>query len=85
MTTFFTSDTHFGDQRVLRIDRRPFTTIQEHPTLMPFQKVRAMHSLLNALEGRVPTKSELTLLENVFGKETANGVYVVTAFVAGAS
>jgi calcineurin-like phosphoesterase family protein len=30
MTTFFTSDTHFGDPRVLRIDRRPFATIQEH-------------------------------------------------------
>ncbi len=24
MTVFFTSDTHFGDTRVLRIDRRPF-------------------------------------------------------------
>jgi len=30
MTTFFTSDTHFGDPRVLRIDRRPFASIQEH-------------------------------------------------------
>lgn len=32
MTTmlFFTSDTHFGDSRVLRIDRRPFTTIKAH-------------------------------------------------------
>ena len=27
---FFTSDTHFGDPRVLRIDRRPFPTLQEH-------------------------------------------------------
>jgi calcineurin-like phosphoesterase family protein len=24
MTVFFTSDTHFGDRRVLQIDRRPF-------------------------------------------------------------
>lgn len=27
---YFTSDTHFGDGRVLRIDRRPFTTMAEH-------------------------------------------------------
>ncbi|WP_201830725.1 metallophosphoesterase family protein [Microvirga zambiensis] len=30
MTVFFTSDTHFGDPRVLRIDKRPFRTIAEH-------------------------------------------------------
>ncbi|MBZ6077674.1 metallophosphoesterase family protein [Microvirga puerhi] len=30
MTVFFTSDTHFGDPRVLRIDKRPFKTIPEH-------------------------------------------------------
>ena len=27
---YFTSDTHFGDSRVLRIDRRPFVTMAEH-------------------------------------------------------
>ncbi|HEX5933880.1 MAG TPA: metallophosphoesterase family protein [Pseudorhizobium sp.] len=27
---YFTSDTHFGDSRGLRIDRRPFSTIAEH-------------------------------------------------------
>jgi calcineurin-like phosphoesterase family protein len=27
---YFTSDTHFSDPRVLRIDRRPFSTILEH-------------------------------------------------------
>jgi calcineurin-like phosphoesterase family protein len=30
LTVFFTSDTHFGDPRVLRIDKRPFKTIPEH-------------------------------------------------------
>ncbi|MXQ11343.1 metallophosphoesterase family protein [Microvirga makkahensis] len=30
MTVFFTSDTHFGDPRVLRIDKRPFKTVAEH-------------------------------------------------------
>ncbi len=30
MAVFFTSDTHFGDSRVLRIDKRPFRTIPEH-------------------------------------------------------
>ena len=30
MAVYFTSDTHFGDPRVLRIDRRPFGSIEEH-------------------------------------------------------
>ena len=30
MATFFTSDTHFGDPRVLRIDRRPFASVAAH-------------------------------------------------------
>ena len=30
MAVFFTSDTHFGDPRVLRIDKRPFRTLAEH-------------------------------------------------------
>ena len=30
MAVYFTSDTHFGDPRVLRIDRRPFGSIAEH-------------------------------------------------------
>ena len=30
MTTYFTSDTHFGDMRVLRFDHRPFATLPEH-------------------------------------------------------
>src|SRR5688572_26551037 len=30
MATFFTGDTHFGDRRALRFDRRPFATIREH-------------------------------------------------------
>ncbi|GGH23019.1 hydrolase [Alsobacter metallidurans] len=30
MTIFFTSDTHFGDPRVLRIDRRPYGSVDEH-------------------------------------------------------
>lgn len=27
---YFTGDTHFGDPRVLRIDRRPFTSMADH-------------------------------------------------------
>lgn len=30
MVVFFTSDTHFGDPRILRLDRRPFASIPEH-------------------------------------------------------
>jgi hypothetical protein len=50
------------------------THILEHPHLLPFQKLRATEALTNALTGRVPTRSEITLLEHVFGKETANGL-----------
>ena len=27
---FFTGDTHFGDPRVLRLDRRPLSNMEEH-------------------------------------------------------
>lgn len=30
MAVFFTSDTHFGDPRILRIDRRPFPDLGAH-------------------------------------------------------
>ena len=30
MAIYFTSDTHFGDPRVLRIDRRPYRSLAEH-------------------------------------------------------
>jgi calcineurin-like phosphoesterase family protein len=30
VAVWFTSDTHFGDPRVLRIDKRPFRTVSEH-------------------------------------------------------
>lgn len=30
MTVYFTSDTHFGDPRILRIDRRPFRDLPAH-------------------------------------------------------
>jgi calcineurin-like phosphoesterase family protein len=30
MGVYFSSDTHFGDPRVLRIDRRPFASLAEH-------------------------------------------------------
>jgi calcineurin-like phosphoesterase family protein len=30
MATYFTSDTHFGDPRILRIDRRPYASLAEH-------------------------------------------------------
>ena len=34
MTIFFTSDTHFGDMRVLRFDHRPFPTLDAHDTAL---------------------------------------------------
>ena len=37
MTTFFTSDTHFGDMRVLRFDHRPFPTLDAHDEALVVQ------------------------------------------------
>ena len=34
MATFFTSDTHFGDPRGLRIDRRPYRSVAEHDAVL---------------------------------------------------
>ncbi len=34
---YFTSDTHFGDSRVLRIDRRPFADMAEHDAALKVQ------------------------------------------------
>ncbi|GJE28820.1 metallophosphoesterase family protein [Methylobacterium organophilum] len=34
MTVFFTSDTHFGDTRALRIDKRPFASLAEHDAVL---------------------------------------------------
>lgn len=31
---YFTSDTHFGEPRVLNIDRRPFSSLAEHDTAL---------------------------------------------------
>lgn len=50
------------------------THILDHPHLMPFQKITASTALANAMAGKVPTKSELTLLEHVFGKTTADSL-----------
>lgn len=46
-----------------------FTTIQQHPNLQTFQKLHAQSGLLKAIQGQVPNKSEIRLLETVFGKQ----------------
>lgn len=51
-----------------------FSHVQNHPNLMPFQKIRVQGALLNAIEGKVPTRSEIGLLENVFGKPAARDI-----------
>ena len=34
MAVYFTSDTHFGDPRILRLDRRPFPDLAAHDTAL---------------------------------------------------
>lgn len=50
------------------------THIQQHKHLRPYQKVTAMKAVMNATQGKVPTRSQLSLLENVFGKEVAQNL-----------
>ena len=54
MAVFFTSDTHFGDPRVLRIDKRPFKTIPEHDEALiahAFRKAQMFHPLKVVSDG----------------------------------
>jgi hypothetical protein len=50
------------------------THILNHPHLLFFQRLRLSEALTNALAGKVPTRSEITLFEHVFGKDTAAGL-----------
>lgn len=51
---YFTSDTHLGDGRVLRIDRRPFATIKDHD-----------EALISAWNARVSPEDEVWHLGDV--------------------
>lgn len=48
--------------------------ILDHPLLHEGQKIRASDALTNALTGKLPTPSELKILEYVFGKDTTEGI-----------
>lgn len=52
--------------------------VLDHPHLLPFQKITASSALTNALTGKLPTPSELTLLEHVFGRDTANSLGAIS-------
>ena len=50
-----------------------FRTVQAHPDLQFFEQLRASDALAAALnEGKLPTKSEIKLLQTVFGKDAAD-------------
>jgi hypothetical protein len=56
-----------------------FRVVQEHPTLRPLEKRRAMRGLLDAFEsGKAPQKSQIKLWQAVFGEETADAVVRVS-------
>lgn len=57
-----------------------FTHIQQHPTLRPFEKIRTQTALLNVLDGKVPTRSELDLMGRVFGKEVSGRIAASVPF-----
>jgi hypothetical protein len=51
-----------------------FTHVQAHPTLRPYEKINAQTALLGVLQGKVPTRSEIKLLNNVFGDQVAKNI-----------
>jgi len=51
-----------------------FSTIQKHKDLNPFEKITAQTGLYNVFNGKIPPHSQLSLLEDVFGKELVEAV-----------
>jgi calcineurin-like phosphoesterase family protein len=86
---FFTSDTHFNDPRILRIDRRPFASLGEHDealigfwneTVGPEDEVwhlgdfaRADNASVEALLARLPGRKNL-IIGNNDGSETTSAL-----------
>jgi calcineurin-like phosphoesterase family protein len=71
---YFTSDTHFGDSRVLRIDRRPFANMTEHDEAL----IRAWNETvsegdevwhLGDVMSRRPTSGAEALLKRLHGRK----------------
>lgn len=45
-----------------------FNIVEQHPNILPFEKVTAKTALAKLLHGEVPTKSEISLLSEIFPK-----------------
>lgn len=50
------------------------TYAQEHPGLRAFEKVRTNKALLKVVDGAVPTKSEIKLLDRVYGADVSTQI-----------
>lgn len=51
-----------------------FSHVQKHPDLRPFEKINTQTALKKVLDGSVPTRSEIRLLERTFGAEVAGQI-----------
>ncbi len=51
-----------------------YKTVQDHPHLRFFEKIRAFDSLNKVMKGEIPQRNELALLEQVFGPEFSQAV-----------
>lgn len=56
------------------------THIQQHDTLRPFEKIRAQGAIMHVLGGQVPTRSELRLLQDVFGRDVTDRIQASLPF-----
>ena len=51
-----------------------FSHIQRHEDLRPYEKLNAQRALQNALEGKVPTRGDIGMLNRVFGPQVASQI-----------
>lgn len=59
-----------------------FTHIQRREDLRPYEKLNAQRALTGALEGKVPTRSDIRMLARVFGPDTAAQIQQSVTFWA---
>jgi hypothetical protein len=57
-----------------------FTHIQQHPEFRSFEKISTQGALRKVLDGQVPTKSEIRLLNKAFGPEVGTQIAASVTF-----
>ena len=62
MATFFTSDIHFGDERIMKLCDRPFANVKEMDDKGNLQYIGEMQYSIRKGQGRIPVEERLQQL-----------------------